>query len=150
MAMGWGTNEGGGNAECNQCGDPNRTCADGCGNGPRYSRTNNGQDDKSRKGKRRYQPEIIEHLSSHSVCFVAIDCSDSVKQLKHNGKTDRYFGASHHQNKDEHDLSVSLSPLRASRDKGEPGSIQHDFDRQQDEDDIAPRQHAGEPYGEEQ
>src|SRR5919106_2297815 len=75
---------------------------------------------------------------SHLTGSVSVQRLKPVLQLEHQRQPHRDLRRRHGQDEDEHHLTVGLSPTRPGDDEGQPRSIQHDFDREQDEDDVAP------------
>jgi hypothetical protein len=53
---------------------------------------------------------------------------------------DRDFGRRHGENKKKHDLTIGLSPARASRDECQPAGVEHDLNAQECEDQVPPCQ----------
>jgi len=68
--------------------------------------------------------------------------------LQHQGQPNGYFGGSHRQNEQKHDLPVRLMPAGARCDKCQPRCVQHDLQRHQDEDQITAYEQAGQPQRE--
>ena len=65
-----------------------------------------------------------------------------VIDLQYQCEADGDFSRGHGDYKNEHCLTIGLSPARACNNKSKPRSIQHDFNGYQHEDDVAPYQHA--------
>src|SRR5690606_14380267 len=55
---------------------------------------------------------------------------------------DRHLRSGQRQHEDEHHLSVGRGPARAGGDERERRRVQHDLDREQHEDQVAPHEHA--------
>src|SRR5882724_898765 len=82
---------------------------------------------------------------SHLTGRINVQRLKPVLQLEQQRQSHRDLRRCHGQDKDEHHLTVSLSPTGSGDDEGQPRSIQHDFDGEQDENDIAPHQDTDQP-----
>src|SRR4051812_29957729 len=65
------------------------------------------------------------------------------EEADHDGQTDGGFGRGDGHDEKHDDLSVGRAKRAAERDEGQVDGVEHDLDRQEDRDQIAPHEHAG-------
>src|SRR6266508_3976272 len=86
--------------------------------------------------------------SMHPAGRVSVQGFELALELEHQRQSDRHFRRGHTKNKEIHHLPVRLRPPGASRHKGQSRRIQHNFERHQYENDVAPNEHANQPQRE--
>src|SRR5262245_53486983 len=84
----------------------------------------------------------------HPAGRVSVQGFELAPELEHKRQSDRHFRCGHTQNEEIHHLSIRLRPPGARRHKGQPRRIQHNFERHQYENDVAPNEHANQPQRE--
>src|SRR5579862_2426673 len=79
----------------------------------------------------------------HQVEFIRVDRGAVAENGQDDAQPNRGFGGRHHHDEKDDGLTVDGTPRPAQRDEGQVDRVEHQLDRHEDDDDVAPQHHAG-------
>src|SRR5512138_3584590 len=105
---------------------------------PRIARTTNPASGRTGMSQRSAAMSAL-----HRSGGVGIERFEMTADLDEQGQADRDLGRGRGQDEEEHDLALGLAPARPGDDEGEPGRVDHDLERHEDEKEVAPDEQPG-------